>query len=244
MDGETKVCKKCGQRKCLLEFNKASKYLRKNDGVLVVYYNPSCKECVKFYKGEYWIKNRQALVLKMKERYIPHPKKIVLKDESYRIERKRRRKISHSKWYREKGEEYRLRWNAERGRECRRNRRLDPMFRLNETMSTSILRSLCRGGLSKRGRTWTDITGYTVDDLKKYLESLFTVGMSWENHSRFGWHIDHIIPKARLYFTSMDDPTFKFLWSLKNLRPIWWRENLSKGFKIESKRIQLTGPVL
>ena len=102
-----------------------------------------------------------------------------------------------------------------------------PMFKLNHAISNGTRRSL-RG--NKFGRHWESLVGYTVDDLEKHLEPLFTVGMTWENYG--DWHIDHIIPIALWQYSSYEDREFKQCWSLANLQPLWAEENIKKGSKI------------
>lgn len=60
-----------------------------------------------------------------------------------------------------------------------------------------------------------------------HLERQFSPGMSWANYGR--WHIDHDTPVARFNFDSAEHPEFKACWALTNLKPLWARDNLSKG---------------
>ena len=39
-----------------------------------------------------------------------------------------------------------------------------------------------------------ELLGCSLDELKTYLESKFQPGMTWDNYSRNGWTIDHILP--------------------------------------------------
>lgn len=83
---------------------------------------------------------------------------------------------------------------------------------------------------------------YSIEDLKKHLESLFEPWMNWNNHGKYSkkswddnnpatwtWQIDHIIPASKFYYTSMNDESFKECWSLKNLRPLSSKQNLIDG---------------
>lgn len=104
----------------------------------------------------------------------------------------------------------------------------DPKTRISRGISQYICLSLKNG---KQGYHWEDAVGYSLDDLMTHLESQFTKGMTWENHGKRGWHIDHIRPVADFNFESPDDPEFKECWSLWNLQPMWAKDNLSKGGK-------------
>lgn len=70
---------------------------------------------------------------------------------------------------------------------------------------------------------------WTIEELKKHLESLFQPGMTWSNYGRGGWHIDHRIPDSWFSYSSIDDEDFKKSWALSNLQPMWESENCSKS---------------
>jgi hypothetical protein len=105
----------------------------------------------------------------------------------------------------------------------------NPMIRLSMCMSTAIRKSLKRKGGSKHGYHWEDILGYTLQQLRERLESLFKEGMTWENYGE--WHVDHIRPVSGFHFISIDDPEFQQCWALENLQPLWAEENMRKGAK-------------
>ncbi len=101
------------------------------------------------------------------------------------------------------------------------------MKKLNTNFSSLLRNSI----LDKGGKHWEKLVNYTLEELKNHLENLFEDNMSWENHGQFGWHIDHIKPIASFKFTSYKDKKFKECWSLENLQPLWWKENLKKSNK-------------
>lgn len=98
---------------------------------------------------------------------------------------------------------------------------------LSARISERVRQSLIYG----KSASWTKLVDYTVNDLQRHLERQFARGMTWDNFGE--WHIDHIIPIARFTFSSVDDEQFKQCWSLTNLRPLWARENISKGARRE-----------
>jgi len=78
--------------------------------------------------------------------------------------------------------------------------------------------------------------GYTIDDFILALEAKFEEEMNWLNHGKGGkgdkvWQIDHIIPRSRFFFTSLDDPKFSKCWSLDNLQPLWAYDNQIKNLE-------------
>jgi hypothetical protein len=72
------------------------------------------------------------------------------------------------------------------------------------------------------------IIGCTPEDFVKYIESKFKEGMTWDNYSHSGWHIDHIIPLSN---AKTKEDVIK-LCNYTNLQPLWCEENYKKGDKI------------
>lgn len=71
--------------------------------------------------------------------------------------------------------------------------------------------------------------GCTADELWAHLERQFLPGMTRENHTRHGWHMDHIVPVAAFDLT--DEEQFARAFHYTNLQPLWAQDNLSKGAK-------------
>lgn len=86
----------------------------------------------------------------------------------------------------------------------------------------------------KRVRT-SSVCCYTIDELKSHLENKFQNGMNWKNHSKTGWHIDHIRPLSSFTFFDKNGniiiEVVKQALSLDNLQPLWAKDNLSKSNK-------------
>lgn len=76
--------------------------------------------------------------------------------------------------------------------------------------------------------------GCTVAELKTHLESKFIAGMSWDNYGLYGWHIDHVKPLKS--FNLEDRDQFLEACNYKNLQPLWWHDNLSKGTTLDIKK--------
>jgi hypothetical protein len=70
--------------------------------------------------------------------------------------------------------------------------------------------------------------GCSADDLRDWLESQFTEGMTWENYGVDGWHVDHRTPLASA--STMEELVLLLHYS--NLQPLWAADNLSKGARI------------
>lgn len=150
----------------------------------------------------------------------------------YEVNRERRREYSRQyyKTNSEKRYQHTRQWlknHPEKVHEYNCRHRNSTKERLSESMSASVYRSL-KG--NKNGLRWETIVDYTVEQLRKHLEKQFRSGMTWDNYGT--WHIDHIIPINVFNFEKPEDLDFKRCWGLKNLQPLWAKENISKGAKI------------
>jgi hypothetical protein len=110
----------------------------------------------------------------------------------------------------------------------RTRRQSDPMFKLRSNTSSLIANSLSRRGYVKSSDTIA-ILGCSLDQFRIHLENQFTVGMLWSNRSL--WHIDHIVP---ISFARTESELLQ-LNHYSNLRPVWAKDNLSKGGKLLSE---------
>ncbi len=72
--------------------------------------------------------------------------------------------------------------------------------------------------------------GCTIPELKTYLESKFQSGMTWDNWTIDGWHIDHIKPLVSFDLT--DRQQFLEACHYTNLQPMWATDNIIKSDKI------------
>lgn len=146
-------------------------------------------------------------------------------NKNYSIKRVRNiesEKISTKKYYlsnKQKIQNYRAKYKKQRYK-------IDPLFRIRTNLSCRINRAL--KGRSKSQKT-LDLIGCTLEFLKQYLESKFQPGMTWENYTFYGWHVDHIKPCS--LFDLTDPEQQKICFHYTNLQPLWCIENLSKNNK-------------
>lgn len=124
--------------------------------------------------------------------------------------------------------------NRERARSIwrdmsRKARERDPSRRIHGRISNQVWSVLKR---SKNCRSAFELVGYSFDELKAHIERQFLPGMGWHNMGQ--WHIDHITPLASFTISGADDPELKRAWSLPNLRPLWAKDNIRKGAKMET----------
>jgi hypothetical protein len=100
----------------------------------------------------------------------------------------------------------------------------DINFRLRVLLRARLLQSVKTD--AKAGSAVKDL-GCTIPEFKDYLESKFTLGMTWENIG--DWHIDHIQPLSK--YNLEDVEQFKEACHYTNLQPLWKEDNLKKSDK-------------
>lgn len=100
----------------------------------------------------------------------------------------------------------------------------DLAYRLKIILRTRLTGAL-RGVGSKSART-LQLLGCTIPELRKYLETQFRPGMTWENYGPV-WHVDHKRPCAS--FNLIDPAQQQECFNFKNLQPLFAEENLKKG---------------
>lgn len=105
----------------------------------------------------------------------------------------------------------------------------DPYYRLS-----LILRCRLNSAIKNKIKSGSAISdlGCSIEFFKDYIESKFEPGMTWDNHIKFGWHIDHIRPLAS--FDLSDPNQIKLACHYTNLQPLWWKDNLVKSKKMEN----------
>jgi hypothetical protein len=109
----------------------------------------------------------------------------------------------------------------------RTRRQTDPCFKL-----IGNLRSRVSAIVSGRLKTVSAVQdlGCTPEQLKAHLEKQFQGGMSWDNYGKYGWHVDHIFPLARVDQT--DKEQMQNVVHYSNLQPLWAEDNIRKSDNI------------
>jgi len=155
-------------------------YRQKNKEKLNEYYN---SEEYKNKKKEYYLKNKDKIKEKNKEYQNKNKDKIKEKNKEYQ-DKNKDKIIEYHKVYKQ---------------EKRKNNYL---FKIQESLRSSIRTSLKDKGYTKKSRTF-EILGCSYEDFKIHLESQFLDWMNWSNYGNpedgiyelnKTWDIDHIIP--------------------------------------------------
>lgn len=107
---------------------------------------------------------------------------------------------------------------------CDTRRKVDVDFRIKRYMRARLYSALKNN--YKSGSAVSDL-GCSINELRVYLESQFTDGMSWSNYGK--WHIDHIIPLDSFTLSNRDQ--LKLACHYSNLQPLWGSDNIRKSNK-------------
>ena len=176
-----------------------------------------CDICNKEYRKLYW-RIREAKPdrkEKNKKRFQEYRQKNPEKFKDYA-------KKHSNKWRNENRERY-LQKKRENNKLAYRN---NLQHKLGNLLRTRIWTALKIQGLKKNHSTM-EITGCSKEELIQHLESQFSEGMTWENWSLNGWHIDHIRPVSS--FDLSDPAQVKECFHYSNLQPLWAIDNLKKS---------------
>jgi hypothetical protein len=218
---KSKKCSICNEVKLLEEFYKQKNgYLGRRG---------NCKACANKIIKKWQLEHPDYIDNYNKKYYINNKEKINNSTKKYYIDNK--------KYYHEYGtiyyKEHRIKcnennkiWRNNNKDKCRayaRNRNHKNLeLSAIKWMRNFLYRTEQQGFLKTKLNTITEF-GYTPRQLINRIECQFQEGMSWNN--RREWHIDHKKPISR--FNNNTSP--RIINMLCNLRPIWAKDNISKG---------------
>jgi hypothetical protein len=117
-------------------------------------------------------------------------------------------------------------------------RRKASMDRYNKTPKARVaaaVRSRLRRALVSKTEPSRACLGCTAEFFKKYLESQFLPGMTWDNFGK--WHMDHIVPLSAFDLTDPNQMRVACNWT--NIRPLWAKANLRKSSKLTHPQMSL-----
>jgi hypothetical protein len=102
----------------------------------------------------------------------------------------------------------------------------DVNFKLKKSLRNRLYQAI--KNLQKVGSAVRDL-GCTIPELKEHLEKQWQSGMTWDNWTTDGWHVDH--KKALANYDLTNREQFLEACHYTNLQPLWWHENLAKSDK-------------
>ncbi len=143
--------------------------------------------------------------------------------------RNKKYKKSHTQKVKEMNSTWKIANRQKVNSEQREWRKTHPMS-LEQTIALYLrtrLNTAIKGNF-KGGSAVRDL-GCSISQFKQHIESKFKPGMSWNNWSKDGWHMDHIEPLCKFDLT--DPNQVKKVCNYTNIQPLWALDNLIKGGK-------------
>ena len=158
------------------------------------------------YKNDSEYRNK---ILKVQSEYTKLPRVRKKIRETARVYRKENK---------EKINTYQTNWASDK-------RKTDLSFKMMELLRKRVLGLLKQNGFYKEESS-LELLGADVLFVQEHLESQFEDGMSWDNWTPNGWHLDHIRPCATFDLSDTNQQKVCFNW--RNLQPLWSHINTSK----------------
>ena len=189
----------------IIEYNK-KRYQNNKEEISIkgIEYRKNNKEKINEYNKKRYENNKEEILEEAKEYYQNNKEKILEQVKEYN--KNHREEANDRQINRKKTDiNYRL--------ACNLRTRLNSAIKNNQKSGSAV-----------------DDLGCGISELILYLESKFQLGMTWENWSKYGWHIDHIIPLSS-FNLEVREELLKAV-NYINLQPLWAKDNLSKGDKL------------
>lgn len=236
MEKENKICSVCKK-----EYKRTNEFFQrcsqKKDGL-----RPECKSCSKKCKKTIaYIDN-----LERKKQLRKEKKEKYLQSEEYKqklIISKQKEKDRKNKWREKNKEKLKIKQTERRllgkikpitpeKRKEYKKRQYEKLMADPYKRMIALARGRMRCFIKKNAKQFKikDMLIFTSEEFISSIESKFKDGMTWDNYGKKGWHIDHIKPISKFDLNNIDE--CKECWSINNLQPLWWHENLKKSNKI------------
>jgi hypothetical protein len=113
----------------------------------------------------------------------------------------------------------------ERERQYMAQYRENPQHKLRQTIRAYTLR-FPHARIADR---YSEIMGCTAAEFRKHIEGKWSPGMTWDNYTFRGWHMDHIVPLCKFDLTKPDQ--LRRARHFSNVQPLWAHDHQRKGTK-------------
>lgn len=233
-----KTCNKCGENKHIAEFHSCK---GTKDGL-----SGKCKVCKQAYekspRREQELKNVQENTRKNGQKILCTKCKEYKWQTEFQVSK--RRLSGYYCWckecyssYTQTSEKYKETHKKYRNIVVKEKINNDVCLKFRVRISSAISHCIKKNGGSKGGESCWKYLGYTPQQLRNHLESLFESWMNFENYGKCKigvrtWQVDHKIPVSSFHYTTMDCEEFRQCWALSNLRPLDAIENIRKSNKL------------
>jgi len=196
---------------------KSRKYYQENKNGKIKEYRENNKDKIKQYEHEYSKKyrfgdKREELLANKRKYHWDNREKILEKKKEY----SKRPEVK-----------------SNRRKKSKRDYHNNIQYKL-----TTLIRSRLRFAIKNKSKQGSAIKnlGCSIDELKTHLENKFQEGMTWDNWTNNGWHIDHIKPLC--HFNLEDPKQLAEACHYTNLQPLWSYDNISKGNKERTRTLK------
>jgi superfamily II DNA helicase RecQ len=200
----TKTCTVCQET-----FPATLEYFSNKKGKLL----GRCKKCLSLYNKKYYQKHQSKIIDNVKKFKEENPEYM----KEWRSANKEKVSKQRRSWI-EKNREF---INSKE----RLKRKNNPHYKVKKNLRRRVNQVITR---NNKSQSTMKLTGCSIEELLKHLESKFIDGMNWQNYGE--WHIDHILPCSSFDLT--DPEQQKRCFHYTNLQPLWALDNIRKGNKI------------
>lgn len=223
-----KECAKAAKKAYYLENQQkikdaANEYYRKNTAVakeLVLTHYRANKEKVQSRVKKYVQENKDKIKKARAEAYQAQKDKVKAEVSRYYQANKERVQLSQAEW--RSRNKHRVRaYSANYAQKVKEN----PLLLLQVRYRQIVSKAWRGQGFARTSRSH-EILGCTWEEFRRHIERQFTRGMGWDRIEEI--HLDHIVALS----TAQTEEDVVALNHYTNLRPLWAKENMSKGAQI------------
>jgi hypothetical protein len=246
-----KCCRKCRQDKPIELFLKNKRRATGYDSICKECYNIDYKEKRKnnparfAYEKQYRKENKELIKLKTQKRVKENSEKYRERRQQYYFKNKERLNANARQYHKKNAEKIKLKRKEynDSGRKYQmilQRFKRNPAAKLGERYRAAVHNALQHTTSHKNNKT-VYYLGCSMDNYRKYLESLWEPTMNWENygHGNGKWVIDHIRPLCSF---DLNDPKQQLeAFNFTNTRPYWYISNAQKVSQDKKMSIKLVG---
>lgn len=182
---------------------------------------PICKVCYNKKTNEYKKNNKEKIKEKAKEYYE--------NNKEHHKEYCKEHYKNNKDTYMENNRKWRQDNKETINEKARERLKVDFDYKLKRNLRRRLLYCI------RKDKSTMEYTGCEISFLKKWLESLFTEEMTFDNYGSY-WQVDHVIPCSKFNLENENEIYNCFHWT--NLQPLESKENLSKSGSINNSLIK------
>jgi hypothetical protein len=180
------------------------------------------------YDKKRYSENKKSFLEKSKEYYQNNKVARLKSSKDYYEQNKEKIKSRVHKYNKENKEKIAVRKKNYYNTTTKKRLETEPELKIKFNLRKRVWQSIKTQGTFKRKATLELLGCENISIVRQHIENQFKKGMCWENYGQ--WHIDHIYPVSKFDLTNLEEQKKAF--NYKNLQPLWAKENLQKGAKV------------